>query len=567
MDAIEEESVDAKLIRELRSDHLVVEAGLTESPHVNTFLKLSKDNHTVEIVTLHLHSLPHSSWDIVGNALGNLGALQEIKLTFDDRPPRVPGALQEIELVFDDRPPQVPGDWYALLDVLSCLRRKIKLHVGDYHRWNKVEMRLFANAIRHNPFIKAIEQGGNIPATCFYMFVKVLAALPALEDVILDGFLRRNQLSHPSTMMSMQLLLQSRSLRSFLFERCCITREMVQCLALALNGNSSMLTCLQLNICTFLGEGTSPNDIANALRTNTSLTRFEFTAAVGTIKDAFIVEMEEMLRVNTTLTYLRVGLWAFGNGDGMPRIITALEDNTTLKKCHFDMDECEDRASFKAMGTSLERNSTLECLTLAWYNEIEYCELARLRETVLFLRINAFLKSLTLVCKEADARVVGRLCIETVSTLAVNASLEYLDIKIKDPFPFWSRVRHRRHNDNENISSVDYIAALAALGPNTTLKTLRLHPDLDSFGSDQVEELLSLVRNNYWLECLDDGLPDPTGEVGCILRLNKAGRRYMLRDSSFSGSIGVFAGVSDDLDCVLVHMWEISKSDISARHA
>jgi hypothetical protein len=35
----------------------------------------------------------------------------------------------------------------------------------------------------------------------------------------------------------------------------------------------------------------------------------------------------------------------------------------------------------------------------------------------------------------------------------------------------------------------------------------------------------------------------------------------MLRDtSSISGSIDVFAGVSDNLDCVFIHLMEISKS-------
>jgi hypothetical protein len=88
-----------------------------------------------------------------------------------------------------------------------------------------------------------------------------------------------------------------------------------------------------------------------------------------------------------------------------------------------------------------------------------------------------------------------------VSALAVNAFLEYLDIEI--------------HGD-ENISSVDYLATLAALGPNTALKTLLLHPKLDSFDSDLVKELLSLIIKKYGLESLDDGLPDLTGEVGCI---------------------------------------------------
>jgi hypothetical protein len=262
-----------------------------------------------------------------------------------------------------------------------------------------------------------------------------------------------------------------------------------------------------------------------------------------------------VLRDNTTLTDLNLSFAEMdGDGVSIPQIITALGDNTTLKNCKFHMDEFEDRDLSEAMRTSLERNSTLESLTFSiltmlYENEdddidgdVDNGGLARLRETVSFLRINASLKSLTLVCEHTAARDVGHLCMETVSALAVNTSLEYLNIKT---------------NGKESISSVDYLAALAALWPNKTLKTLRLRPNLDSFDSDQVKELLSLVRKNYGLESLDDGIPDPTGEVGCILRLNKAGRRYILRDpSSIPDSIGVFARVSNDVNCVLVHMLE-----------
>jgi hypothetical protein len=216
--------------------------------------------------------------------------------------------------------------------------------------------------------------------------------------------------------------------------------------------------------------------------------------------------MQQVLRINTTLKDLDLSfLECDGNGRGIPQIITALGDNSTLKDCTFHVDEFEDRDLLKALRTPLERNSTLGCLTFQIVTmpddddeeaaEVDNGGLTRLRETVSFLRINASLKSLTLVCEDTAAGDVGHLCIETASAVAVNTSLEYLD-------------------GDETISSVDYIAALAALGPNTTLKTLLLHPKLDSFDSNQVEELMSLVRKNYGLESLDDGLPDPTGEVG-----------------------------------------------------
>jgi hypothetical protein len=47
------------------------------------------------------------------------------------------------------------------------------------------EVQHFATAIRHNPFIKAIEQDGIIPDLVLFYFVNALATLPALEDVTL----------------------------------------------------------------------------------------------------------------------------------------------------------------------------------------------------------------------------------------------------------------------------------------------------------------------------------------------------------------------------------------------
>jgi hypothetical protein len=525
------EAIDAiEIFRDMCSNHLDV-VGLTESPYDDFFLGLSQGNRTVETVTVHLSSRADlfSSWEKLGKAIGNLEALQEIELILEEDPPLVP-------------------DWYTLSYLLSFLRHKIKLRFGYYRHWNEYEVQHFATAIRHNPFIKAIEQGGVIPTFCFYIFMNALATLPALEDVDLCGFAQHDPLRTRRS-MQIQVLLQSRSLRSLTFNHCCISRETVQCLASALNGNGSTLTYLHFHHCYFLFKG--PGEIASALRTNTSLTHFEFIASGNT--GAFIEEIQQVLRVNTTLTDLRLYMYDCPGGD-VPQIITALGDNITLKNCTFHMEEFEDPLLMDAMRAALERNSTLECLTLQSLTErhddddaddgfyIDNGGLAQLQETVSFLRINASLKSLTLVCKDTAAHDVSHLCIETVSALAVNKSLEYLDIQI---------------HCKESISSADYLATLAALGPNTTLKTLRLHPKLDSFDSDQVKELLSLIRKNYGLESLDDGLPDPTGEVGYILRLNKAGRRYILRDpSSIPSSIGVFAGVSDDVNCVLVHMLE-----------
>jgi hypothetical protein len=103
---------------------------------------LSEGNRTVGSLSLLLSSQ--------GDAIGNIEALQEIELVLDERPPRVP-------------------DWYILSYLLTFLRHKIKLRFGYFRHWNEVELKHFATAIRHNPFIKAIEQGGVIPTTCLFL--------------------------------------------------------------------------------------------------------------------------------------------------------------------------------------------------------------------------------------------------------------------------------------------------------------------------------------------------------------------------------------------------------------
>jgi hypothetical protein len=89
-----------------------------------------------------------------------------------------------------------------------------------------------------------------------------------------------------------------------------------------------------------------------------------------------------------------------------------------------------------------------------------------------------------------------------------NTSLECLDI------------RSRR-----GLSLNNYFSALESLQTNTTLKTLRLYPNLASFGDAEMKRLISLAKKNYGLESLDEGLSaqDKTGELGTLLRLNDIG--------------------------------------------
>jgi hypothetical protein len=140
-----------------------------------------------------------------------------------------------------------------------------------------------------------------------------------------------------------------------------------------------------------------------------------------------------------------------------------------------------------------------------------------------------------------DIEIHGYECMESVSVLPVDASLEYMDIEI------------RAYESIENISSVNFLAALAALETNTTLKTLCNHPKLDSLTVVPISICLIVIS-------LDDGLPDPTGEGGIHPMLEESRTTIYLGDpSSIQGSFGVFAGVSDDVNCVLIHILENPK--------
>jgi hypothetical protein len=72
-----------------------------------------------------------------------------------------------------------------------------------------------------------------------------------------------------------------------------------------------------------------------------------------------------------------------------------------------------------------------------------------------------------------------------------------------------------------------------------------------------MKQVISLVKKNYRLENLDEGLEaqDKTGEVGTILRLNQAGRRYLITDAgSIAKGVEVLVAVRDDLGCLFYHL-------------
>jgi hypothetical protein len=118
-------------------------------------------------------------------------------------------------------------------------------------------------------------------------------------------------------------------------------------------------------------------------------------------------------------------------------------------------------------------------------------------------------------------------------------------------------------------SCASYLRMITAVGVNTTLKNVELCIAEDD-NRTIWEAMRSLLETISTLEsiCLVVSAALPVSESNVLnllsenlpfLRplLNRAGRRYLKHNpSSISASIGVLAAVSDDLDCLLLHLLE-----------
>jgi hypothetical protein len=163
-----------------------------------------------------------------------------------------------------------------------------------------------------------------------------------------------------------------------------------------------------------------------------------------------------------------------------------------------------------------------------------------------FLRINKTLKSLLVAAFDAGAleSCASTLRSDIACMLQENASLERLTIQ---------------SSIITKIKADDYFVLVTALQRNKTLKRLRFHftpsSSIPRLNNDENNQMVSLLKKNFALESLAD--INPVGDVGAILRLNGAGRRYLVQDgSSISKGVEVLSKVNDDINCVFFHLLE-----------
>jgi hypothetical protein len=501
--------------------------------NARSFVKLSQGNDTVQQVVINLYRDYHRDTKML-RVLGNLEALRVLTIRFQ---------LYEDEEGDDHAEREVAESlyWQAFAGALVQLRHHIELRLdGEYRK--ETDFTYFAAAIQGVSTIRTFHSDKDtVEWESINTLLYALASLPSLEKVTLGDFFNEDKDRYPG----LTNLLKSPSLRSIEFSKIYFTHGLSRALLAAFE-EGSFATDLRFSQCYFGEEDDDETGrilaLLQALRRNSSV---KSLSLVGNYFDELFWEgITTVLLIDTNLVELnlrtegrRVG------GKWLQPLFVAMRINTSLKRLDVDNFHLTDELVCGALRDTLANYSVLESLTLRSPERLGETGVLSWRKTLPFLRDNAALKSLTLSFPGYTWNPhVATLCFYTVTMLEGNSTLECLDII-----------------NSGGIGHGAYFAAFERLQPSSRLKTLRLSPVLASMGEEEMNQVVSLVRKNYSLEVLDEGVSahDKTGELGTLLRLNHAGRRYLIKDAaSIAKGVEVLIGVSDDLGCLFYHLLE-----------
>jgi hypothetical protein len=372
------------------------------------------------------------------------------------------------------------------------------------------------------------------------MWCSALTTLPSLEHVIFR--LRETESEEQRVLRNLEPfkeLLRAPALRFVKFDSFYFTNELCHATANALEEGSSITDIIFYYGCSFPDEGKAI--IASALKTNSTVTDVQF---LGDCNEPFCNALAAALLCNSALQNLTVCLLEGAGGRWLCPIFLSLGMNTTLKSLSVSIFDKLGDELCAAIRNGLAKNSTLEELSLYHVLPSDDNGAVSARNALSFLRTNSTLKSLTISFMRAQREsYVSAFRLEAVKMME-NTFLEGLTIIDKY---------------GSGIKIDGLLALISALQLNTTLKTLGFPASgFKIFTEDDVNKLVSILSKNYGLERLVPDIPfADDGTVKAILRLNGAGRRYLIKDgSSISKGVDVLSAVSDEIDCVFLHLLE-----------
>jgi hypothetical protein len=277
-----------------------------------------------------------------------------------------------------------------------------------------------------------------------------------------------------------------------------------------------------------MGDGLSRNTTVSHMKIYSSLDQ--------TLSSALAMALPS----NSTLQRLDLD-WQNGDDDNvLSPVLLALGKNMGIKDVSVGGLGSIDESLCTAMKDGLGTNTTLESLKLKRLhltndNSDLWCR------ALSFLRTNNDLKTLKVSLDDDDvtASSIAAFRTDIAAMLQENASLESFSIQSFNRMP-----------------AKEYVALVTALKHNRTLKALYFHASTIPLTDDEDKQMAVLLRKNFALESLPD-IINQGRDVGAILRLNKAGRRYLVQDgSSISKGVEVLSAVSNELNCVFLHLLE-----------
>jgi hypothetical protein len=512
--------------------------------HIDCFVSQSRGNKSVAAV----HLCPDESFnghdddvcEKVGQAIGNLQALETLRIsthTLDD---------SHDEIYYDsdgDYVPVVPRgpipDWEILARILKHVRQNVTIVIDEGRLRTMEEVQPFVRAISGHPTITSFDDCGSFPYEYLDTLFSTLTTLPALKSVSFGApgasQADESNLARPESLTE---LLRVPTLRFVCFNNFYFTRALCQATSNALKEGTA-ITKLEFFECSFSAGENSATIMASGLSRNTSVVSIQVAVPLDqTLHNALTAALPS----NSTLRCLALSGRTIDD-DQMSPFFLALGKNTGLKSLKIAGCDPTNESLSTAMNHGLGMNATLESLEFNQFHLTDDNSTFWLR-ALSFLRTNNALKSLVINLDQYVPKscILSAFSVDTAAILQENASLERLSVQS------WNRIKV--------IKVEEYIALVAALQYNTTLKTLRLYDDGSlRLTDDEDKQMASLLKKNYALESLPRiGL---VGDAGAILRLNEAGRRYLIQDgSSISRGVEVLSRVNNEINCVFLHLLE-----------
>jgi hypothetical protein len=514
--------------------------------HIDCFVSQSRGNKNIIGLNLFPYSLDghddDGGWDKFGQAIGNLQSLERLRNFTRDR---TYGNYDDGDDE-DDYEVLPNPDWgeRELACILSRVRQKVRVEIGaESDLWAVGEVQALARAIHGHPMITSFDSGG-----CNFLYENLdslysaLATLPALESMRLSSsglLVTESTMANPESLTKQLRVptLQAVSFCDFYF-----TSALCQATANALMEGTA-ITNLTFIECSFPAEEECAAIMATGLSRNTSVISIIVRCRNARL---FFDALAAAIPSNPTLRHLVLRGNDDSDSDCLSAFLLASGRNKGLETLSVNGGKSMDESLCTAIKDGLGMNETLESLELNYVHLTDddlWCR------AFSFLRTNKALKSLVVhTSLGATESCVSAFRIGIVAMLQENASLE--SIYIRNSYSSYT-IKAEEYSK--------YIALITALQHNATLKTIKFYNcGILRFTDDEEKQMAAPLKKNYRLESLPDfNLENEAGDVGAILRLNGAGRRYLVDDgSSISKGVKVLSAVSDDINCVFLHLQE-----------